>query len=117
MPSWLCVETNFHVDRLSPNEGWPFCVQSGTKPNYIRVHGPYEDDNPLGLFGSEKCDNFKIIPSNTEYPSDDKYPEQKANPLVVNIKLGTQQKNFIESFDSLSPEAKIEYFVKIKHLL
>ena len=80
MPSWLCVETNFHVDRLSPNEGWPFCVQSGTKPNYIRVHGPYEDDDPLGLFGSEKCDNFKIIPSNTEYPSDDKYPEQKANP-------------------------------------
>jgi hypothetical protein len=66
MAYWLCVETNFNIDKLSPNNGWPFCVESSTKPNYIRVLGPYEtDENFLDV---EKCSRANIVPYNTEYP-------------------------------------------------
>ena len=79
MSFWVCVETNFAIEKLSPNNGWPFCVESASKPYYIRVHGPYEDDTEF--FGTEKCERNKVYPVTTEYPPDTAYPDASKNPL------------------------------------
>lgn len=69
---WLCVETNFDIDKLSPNNGWPQCIISAAKPDYIRVLGPYQDelfnDKLNGpVFGEDECAKDNIIIYNNRY--------------------------------------------------
>jgi hypothetical protein len=83
---WLCVETNFDIDTLSPNNGWPQCIISESKPNYIRVLGPYKDrepdppDYPSGIFGEEECAKDNIVIYNNRYPPDQEYTTYSDNP-------------------------------------
>ena len=70
---WLCVETNFTIDTLSPNNGYPQCVVSGARPNYIRVLGPYKDEllnelTQMPVFGKEECEKANILVYNNVYP-------------------------------------------------
>lgn len=77
---WLCIETNFGIDYLSPNNGWPQCIVSNSKPNFIRVLGPYKDEisDPVTLFpvyGEEECATDNIVIYNNRYPDGSKNPD------------------------------------------